>query len=195
MNFPAPYFRTLFRCMILAVLVNGVPLSAQEILVPVQLQVELLMKILSLERNHNDKTTNTITLCLLYQSNFRRSLDARTEALKALGRSGKSNLTIKEIDLDQQELGEGIENVKPQVLLLCPLRSYTIEDIAALSQKKKILTSSLVAEYVNKQISIGIDIEHDRPHIIINMQAARQEHADFDSRLLRIARLIEPYEP
>lgn len=167
-------------------------LRSQDIAIPVPLQMELLVKILAFERNHcNPETTKTV-VSIVFQGNFRKSLESKVEAYSALTTGSKEQITIKEIDLDRITLEEALNQQKPQVLLVCPLRSYPIETISLLSRKQRILSTTLVAEYVRKGLTIGIEVERDRPLILINMDAARLEQANFDSRLLSIARLIKP---
>jgi hypothetical protein len=166
-------------------------LQGQEITVPVSLQIELLIRILAFERTHLDSGDQKTHIAIVYQSNFRKSNNARSEILSTLAITGKNQVVVKEIDLDQNSFEEVLIQQKSRVILVCPLRSYPIEKITSLSRKQGILTATIVAEYVRKGITIGIEVERDRPHILINMGAARLEQANFDSRLLSIARLVE----
>jgi hypothetical protein len=160
--------------------------------VPIPLQVELLFKILTFERNHHDPAGNRTIVSVVFQSNFRKSQESQVEVLSALNTYGKDRVLIKEIDLDRLTLEEALNQQKPKVLLVCPLRSFSVESIASGSRIKGILSATIVPDYVRKGLTIGIQVEHDRPLILINMTAAKLEQANFDSRLLSIARLLEP---
>ena len=44
--------------------------------------------------------------------------------------------------------------------------------------------------YVEAGLSVGLDIERDRPQIVVNLEASRAEGADFGAQLLKLARVL-----
>jgi hypothetical protein len=52
------------------------------------------------------------------------------------------------------------------------------------------MTFSGVPEYVEEGISVGIDVKNNKPLIVINIKSAKLEGIDFNSQLLKIAKIL-----
>jgi hypothetical protein len=44
---------------------------------------------------------------------------------------------------------------------------------------------------VDEGIAIGLDLKAERPEIVVNLEGARAEGADFTAQLLKLARLVQ----
>jgi hypothetical protein len=165
-------------------------MTAQEITVPVKLQIELFQKILTFERHHQSTVSPTTRIGVIYQNHFRMSADAFHEISSTL--NDRSDVELIPIDLDVLSIEDLDPARKPHILVLCPLRSYPLDDIIAYSRKKHILSATLVYRYVEEGISVGLLEERDRPVIVINFSASQLEHANFDSRFLKLVRVLNP---
>jgi hypothetical protein len=67
-----------------------------------------------------------------------------------------------------------------------------IEDIVAISRARKITTITGVPEFVKKGIALGLTLRAERPLVLVHLPAARAEGADFNSQLLKLARVLFP---
>lgn len=170
----------------------GMPFSAkaQEIAVPVKLQVELFVKILSFERTYLAAAPPKTKIAVVYQHNYRSSFEAWSEIQTTL--ETRQQIELLPINIDEGSLETLLQSHQPHLVVVCPLRSYTLGQITAYSRKEHILTASLVSRYTKEGISIGIEVERNHPIIVINQQAAQMEHADFDSRFLKLVRFLKP---
>lgn len=191
--------RVWFRCVLVVLLCLSVQAAAlaQEMPVPVSVQVPLFTKILSFERNTRTKVTNELVVLILYQRNFRNSLNTKNAVEKQLDGKSLSEFSgasarVLTFALDSDsDLRQYLSRNRVNFIYVAPLRAYDIGNITSISRSKKILTGSGVVDYINEGISIGIDIRSEKPEIIINLAAAKHEGADLSSQLLKMARIIK----
>ena len=77
------------------------------------------------------------------------------------------------------------------VLYITPMRAVDLGSITKQTRAAARVTLTGVPEYVDAGIAVGVDLQGERPRILINLAAARAEGADFDSRLLKLAKIVE----
>jgi len=190
------YLKSYSPALVLAsmtMIVLAVPVSAQEISVPIRTQVPLFKTLLSFERNHAAAKGEAIRIAVVYQSKFRKSLAAQEEINYFMKENNGSNtISFQMIDIDNDGAEEMLSSQQPlTAFLICPLRSVDIGMVTEISRERKVITMTLVPDYVKKGVSVGIDLNGDKPLILINLNSAKLENADFDSRLLRLAKIVE----
>jgi hypothetical protein len=183
----------------LLALLRGVPAArAQEMAVPPPIQASLFAKILTFDRNLKARAGKEIRIGVLYQKKVRSSLEAQEEFLRAMcGDPDRKidGMAVKCVaiewagapEVDAAVVREGI-----RVLYVAPLRAVAIEEIVAISRARKITTLTGVPEFVEKGIALGIALRAERPLILVHLAAARAEGADFNSQLLKLARVLFP---
>lgn len=169
-------------------------LSAQNINVQISVQIPIFTKILSFERSISENSNPNIVIGVVYQkfAYSKQSKDAVIEAFSKNSYSGKKRISVKEIEANTiSDLSNGITNNKPDVILLVPLRSIEIEKVLELTKKNHILSMTLCPEYVTKnKVSVAIDVQGDKPQILINLNTSKAEGADFSSQLLKLSKIV-----
>lgn len=180
-------------------LLLGVPAArAQEMVVPTQLQASLFAKILTFDRNLKARAGKELRIGVLYQKKVRSSLEAQEEFVQAMcGDPGRRidglALTCVAIEwTSAPEVEAALVREDIRVLYVAPLRAVAIEEIVAISRARKITTLTGVPEFVEKGIALGIALRAERPLILVHLVAARAEGADFNSQLLKLARVLFP---
>jgi hypothetical protein len=170
---------------------------AQEIEVPINVQYVLLHKILAFDRNLKERAGKELVIGIIYQSNFRNSLNFKDELVEVIAKSQPGKLvdipdryvTIEwTANLNLSEFGAKNEI---DIFYVAPLRAVEIKTITAVSRSRKILTFTGVPVYVDAGLAAGVGIKGDSPRIIINLPAARAEGVEFDAQLLKLAKVIE----
>lgn len=170
---------------------------AQEMEVPVQVQFPLFLKILSFDRNLRARVGNEIVFAVIYQAKFRRSLNVHDNLLDVFDKEtekGVENIPLRVISIDLErleELPDVLKNNQVDIMYLAPLRAMPIDAIADIGRALNIITLSGVPAYCLEGIAVGIGSRGGNPLIIINRVAARAQGADFSSRLLSRARVID----
>ncbi len=169
---------------------------AQEMVVPIKLQLALFFKILPFDRNLKDRVGDEIVIAVFYQNKIGMSYDAKEELLKMVKESSVKKiegipLRFVSIDIEETDLKEAITRDNVDILYITPLRAVEIEKIANLSRAKKITTLTGVPDYVESGLAVGVGIKGEKPQIIINLKAAKAEGADFSANLLKLCRVIK----
>jgi len=171
--------------------------NAQEMPVPVELQLPLFTKILTFDKNLERCAGDSLRITVVYQKLYRYSDNTREAFFSTAGIMGlrKINgipIVLLSHDLHTaEELQKFISEQKIDIIYIAPLRAVPVDEITGLSRELKVLSISGVTDYMQQGVSVGLDIKGDKPEIIINKNNSGQEGADFSSRLLHLARIIK----
>ena len=171
--------------------------DAQEMPVPVDLQLPLFTKILTFDKNLEQRAGDSLRITVVYQKLYRYSDNTREAFFSTAGIMGlrKINgipIVLLSHDLHTaEELQKFISEQKIDIIYIAPLRAVPVDEITGLSRELKVLSISGVTDYMQQGVSVGLDIKGDKPEIIINKNNSGQEGADFSSRLLHLARIIK----
>jgi hypothetical protein len=163
---------------------------AQEVSVPVRVQVPLLLRIMTFDRNLPARSSGDLRIAVLYQSRNRTSQVIADEVARAIGSTPGAEAVG--IDLDNiADLRTVLVQSRARVLYVSPLRGIDIGSIVRVSRETGVTTITGVPRYVDEGIAIGLDLKADRPEIIVNLEGARAEGADFTAQLLKLARVVQ----
>jgi uncharacterized protein DUF4154 len=185
---------------VLAALLSGSAraLVAQDMVVPVDVQVPLLYKILTFDRKLGDRALgDDIVIAIIYQETFRPSVTARNQVQETARRIGASSILGHPVKWVSLELGEVTDlaaafvKLQVDVIYVAPIRGVGLDRITAAAREKGVTSFTGVPEFVEKGIAVGIGLQRERAQILINLIAARAEGAEFGSQLLNLARVIE----
>jgi hypothetical protein len=169
---------------------------AQDITVPVELQISLFKKILTFNRNLEKWSDGELVVGVLFQSRFRRSLSVKNEFFSRPGKMpedtlGRQSIKFEAIDLSETADWQAEASARHvNVLYLAPLHAIDVKEIFQVSQTRRWVTWTGVIEYVDAGCSFGIVLKDDRPSIKINLPASRSEGTDFSSQLLKLVQVV-----
>jgi hypothetical protein len=173
---------------------------AQQMPVPADLQIPVLLKVLTFDRRLADARGGSLVIGVLYQSGYRLSFTVKDRVIDALSRpgsNGPANRSLKIVAIDA-DLKESIEDVltrlRVMVLYVTPMRAFDMEGLRAATRRRKTLTLTGVPEYVEAGLSIGLELRQDSPRILVNLHAARAEGADLAAPLLELATIVNGRE-
>jgi hypothetical protein len=173
--------------------------AAQELAVPVAVQIPILAKILNFDRKLQERAGGRLVIGVLYQSRYRTSAAVAADVCRVLEQLPASALGALEsmerscvaIDLDATAaLDSALKRKGVRVLYVSPLRAVHLQDVAAVSRAAQITTVTGVPRYVETGLAIGVDMKGERPEIVINLAASRAEGADLTAHLLNLARVV-----
>ena len=182
-------------CM--ALCLRGSDCLSQTMALPAGTQFPLFAKILSYDRQLNQRANGAIVVGILYQSRFHLSLSASEKVLSAI-QDGPvrtiSGIPVRAVLIDvnlSENMEDAIAASGANVLYVTPLRSIDIDDIRAITMRLHLVSMTGVPEYVGEGIALGIDVSDERPLILINVRAAAEEGADLSSQVLKVAKIIQ----
>ena len=186
----------IFAFFLLFTLVHYSASRAQEMPLPVEEQLNVLLKALTFDRNLKEHRGERLTIGIVYQALYKKSLQSKNELIEAF-----KTIPIKEIfgyslhvvpiDLRLIGLEEAVATQDVSILYITPLDSYDIRKISEVSRRKGVITISGVPQYSEQGIAVTVSKKGETPQIIINLDAARAEGADFSSQLLKMAKIVD----
>ena len=165
---------------------------------PADVQITLLLKILTYDRSFQAKAKSAVTIGVVYVAADPESVRAKDEILKTLqlvaDRTIK-NVPIRAVALEYRDpagLGKIAQKAGINVFYVAPGNADSLRELLRVSHTQGITTATGVPEYVQRGVAIGIGIKADkRPDILINLPSSRQEGSEFDASLLRIATVVK----
>ena len=169
------------------------PVRAQQAPAPSAVQWAMLSRVLSFERNLV-AADREIVIGLVYQDRVRESKTSMEEMMALVRASAEvGGVRYRGVAIEVRELGADPVGSHDAVdaLYITPVRAIAMEAITAVSQKRRELTLTGVPEFVDDGLAVGIDLHGQKPRILINLKAARAEGADFEARLLKLAKIVD----
>ena len=76
------------------------------------------------------------------------------------------------------------------VVYIAPLRSVNVENLANILRQNKILALTGIAEYIIYAIPFIVDLDDNKPRLIIDLNNSKLSGADFNVSLLKLAKVI-----
>jgi hypothetical protein len=190
----------LLMCSIVLFSLASNPAWGQEMEIPARDQFPFFLKILSFERNLKCHGGKEMVMGILYEAGFEKSLRAKREMEQAVQRAQvKRNrdpsIHCVPIEVGREtDLGRALARAGVRILYVAPVQASCMKEVTRISRAQQVLTLTGVPEYAESGVSVAISKKGHRPSIIINLGAARAEGADFDSRLLKLAKIVRDKE-
>jgi hypothetical protein len=176
-------------------------LQAQEIVVPVAVQIPILVKILNFDRRLPERVRDHVVVGVLFQGRYRTSAHVAEEVcrnLRDLPRGSVGTLELKCVNIDMDDtpaLDSILRRERINVLYVSPLRAVPLKGVVTASRAAGITTVTGVPRYVENGLAIGVDMNGERPEILVNLAASRAEGAELTAHLLKLARLVGERAP
>ena len=169
---------------------------AQEMPLPVETQLNVLLKTLTFDRNLKERRGERLTIGIVYHGLFNKSLQAKDELIEAfktvrIEEIFEHTLHIVTVDLHLIGLEEAVTSQDVDILYITPLDSSEILKISKLSRSMGVITLSGVPQYSEQGIAVTVGKKGDAAQIIINLDAARAAGANFSSQLLKMAKIVD----
>ena len=165
----------------------------QRISVPIDIQMKLLPKILSLNNSYFEgEKIIQINVGVFYSSQSRSSIELKQEIFDNYTNQfiEIETLKIKYIPIDISQSSNYkklIHQNNIQVAFINPIRAFDVSKLTDLCKEEKVLTFSSTPEYYDEGISVYFDVVNNKPKIFINLDIAKQEGAKFSSHLLKVS--------
>jgi hypothetical protein len=170
-------------------------LRAAALDVPPALQASLLLKVITFDRLFAARAEVEVTVGIAYQSGNRASTVAKEDIAAALRNARVASpdrlVRVVPIDLDKESVATALGRENLYVLYVAPLRAVDIGDLAAATRKARVTTFTGTGDYVSQGLAVGVRLEGDRPRLLINVQQAKLEGADFSAELLKLAKVVK----
>ncbi len=172
--------------------------AAEAMPIPPDVQITLLLKVLTYDRNFATKARAGVSIGVVYVPTDPESVRVKDEILMTLSRVGDrtiKNLPIRYTALefrDPVSLEKLVRANRINVFYVAPGNSAGLASLTKMSKTFAITSLTGVPEFVQRGVAIGIGMKPDnKPDILINLRASREEGSDLDASLLRIAQVVK----
>ncbi len=168
--------------------------SAQAVGVPISLQVQLLAKLASYDRNLTARAGSSVLTLVVKKDDDAESSSSAEHALHTFsGLTRIAGLPHAEELISYSgpaALASACASKRAAIVYLMPGVGGDVDSIREALSKLSILSASVVPADVSKGVVVGVDHVSGRPKILINLAQAIQQRVDFSGELLRIATVI-----
>jgi hypothetical protein len=172
--------------------------AAEAMPIPPDVQITLLLKVLTYDRLFSTKAKSGVSIGVIYVPSDPESVRVKDEVLRTLARVADrtiKNVPIKYVALEFKDvptLEKAVRANRVNVFYVAPGNAAGLAALVKMSQTYAITSATGVPEFVDRGIAIGIGMKADnKPDILINLVSSRKEGSDFDASLLRIARVVK----
>jgi hypothetical protein len=190
--------RSVIRAALGALLLELAPrrvLAADDVAVPVPLQMELLLKVAGYDRNLPARARGMVSLMLLTKRDDSLSRNEGEQAARALpGKDVKGLPTeiVTQTFSDGNALAERVRAGRVSILYAAPgFGPRELLTIARSLSGLSVLSSGALAHFVDTGVALGFDLVGGKPKLLVNVRRAREQGVDLSSQVLKLAKVIE----
>lgn len=172
------------------------PAHAQEVVVPIPLQVELLVKLAAYDRNMDARVGARFRTLILTKAGNGESQRVATQVKAALA----ERPTIAEHPHDEEVVpfsdGPGlVQTIKSRrAALVYVTPGFTNAEVAAMVNALNgvdVLTASAVPDHVKHGIVLGFDLSSGRTNLMVNLKQANKQNVSLGANVLRLMTVIQ----
>ena len=182
--------------LFLILLISTQSIIAQRNKVPIEVQTKVIPKILSLNKNILSTSKSPLNVMIIYSKDQRNSKNIydnlKNHINNEVNKSNFHNTKFHSFDIKiLKDFRKYIRVNDIRVLYITPIRGVDISSITRICREEDVLTITGVEEFKGNDVSVILGLEKSKLKIMINPKTAKSEGADFSSRLLKIATLID----
>jgi hypothetical protein len=171
------------------------PSSADDVVVPVALQITLLAKVAGYDKNLPARAGDRVHVLVLTKAGSDESARVASQADKALGDQDtigglphdRSSATFT----DAAALARLCRSRRVSIVYVTP--GFSEAEISAMANAftgVDILTASAVASHVPLGIVLGFDLVSGKPKLLVHLNQARRQHVDLSAEVLKLMKVV-----
>jgi|GEM_PF-1257762 len=185
-------------------LLGPLPAGAEDKRLPVKTRVAILLKALTYDHNLKSRCSGELRIGVVGLAGNDTSMSIASDAYREIkSKSGKkvSGLSIKTIQITATapaDIKAEVTSKQLNTLYFAPGLEPMMNATLKLARKKKILALSGESGHAQSGGAIIVVMGDKKLKILVNTEAATQQGAALDARLLRLAEVIQPdskYQP
>ena len=156
--------------------------------VPANLQVALFYKIFDFDRSLTEASGQKVVIGIFYNPNNSRSSQAEEEIKENFSELSDRKIGGKRIVIKEITAVEQVHNV--DIVYVTPGNDSSISRIIKECYRDKILGISGVEKYAEEGLAIAIELNDQKPKIVINKTGVESSGTKLSSKLLALAQII-----
>ncbi|HEY5947061.1 MAG TPA: YfiR family protein [Kofleriaceae bacterium] len=165
---------------------------------PAKNQALLLLRILAYDHKLADRVDNKrVTIYVVHKTGATDSEQPANDMVGVLREIAKSTklagntIQVVKLAYNKDTFDADVGKLKAAALYVSPSLGDSLAGITAVTAKRKLLTFTGIADYVGAGVSIGFANDNGKPAISVNLTASKNEGADLDVALLRVAKIVK----
>lgn len=174
--------------MVLSGLMAAAP--SDRLVVPVELQVDLLAKVLRYDRNFSSRVLDEVRVLVVHEPDDAESTRVAREYVAAIGAEAKLGGVKARAELvpfaTEAELVARVKERKASVVVFAPSFASRAASLAAQFEGADCLTVSASPDGVREGLVLGFDLVSGKPRMLLNLSRSRRQGADFRAEVLRL---------
>jgi hypothetical protein len=171
------------------------PSGAEQVVVPLELQAELLAKVASYDRNMSARAGERLQVLLVTKpsdAESTRVVSRMSSALRALPHIGGLPHDEQMLQFTTAaELARHCRAHRIAILFLGPGHGEDLPAIREALASVDVLSVSPVPEYVERGIVLGFDVVSGKPRLLVNLGQARRQHVALRAEVLKLMKVYE----
>ncbi|HTV25225.1 MAG TPA: YfiR family protein [Polyangiaceae bacterium] len=180
----------------LLVICSSLSVGAEDVAVPISLQMNLLLKVASYDKNLKQRAGDRVRVAVVVRSNDPDSGRSAAQALKALAETEDvEGLPLDRISMtytDAAGLARFTHEGNVSILYVTPGFSETeIDAMARALDGVSVLSAGALAKYTPLGMVLGFDLAGGKPKLIVNLGRAKRQNVELSSSVLKLVRVIE----
>jgi hypothetical protein len=185
-----------WSCAIAVAVSVGARVSrAEQVLVPLERQAELLALVAAYDRNMTARAGDQLHVLLVTNAADPESVGTahRMEAaLRSLPEiAGKPHDERVEPFTHPADLANECRSLHAAIVYVGSGLTQQIPAIRAALDGVDVLTVAALPEYVDLGVILGFDVFSGKPKLLVHLTQARRQHVDLRSDLLKLAKVIQ----
>jgi hypothetical protein len=160
-------------------------------------QVKTLARVLAYDENLTRRAGNSVVLAVIYSPGNPGLKKEASEWFASFSKLESYNIRGLPFHVvmlpfaDVEKAEKSIADSKAVALYVCPGLEGETAHIKRISRKRKATTIASREEQVAAGLALGVFSDHGKFFVVVNLPASRAEGAQFDSDLLRLAKVIQ----
>jgi hypothetical protein len=170
--------------------------AAQDVTVPISLQMDLLLKVASYDKNLKARAHDKVRVLVLIKSDDAESGRTAAQALKALSDAEAiDGLPVEGTSTtyaDATSLARLTGENNLSILYVTP--GFTESEIDAMARALdgvSVLSAGAVAKYTFRGLVLGFDLAGGKPKLLVHLERAKRQRVELSSSVLKLMRVIE----
>jgi hypothetical protein len=168
---------------------------AEEAVLPIAIQVELLVKVASYDRNFQQRAGDRAKVLIFTKPGNSDSSRIAAQVEAGLARASEiAGLPHDEIVTPYRGVTELVSLIQTQHAAVAFFGPGFREDVAAIREALDgvdVLTVSAFPEYVEAGIGLGFDVASGRPELLVNLPQAKRQKVALRADALKLMRVFQ----
>jgi YfiR/HmsC-like len=186
---PALWLTLLLLCLAARV-------GAEDVVVPISLQMELMLKVASYDKNLKQRARDRVRIAVLLKPEDADSGRSAGQALKALSTADDvAELPVERLSISYTEAPALVRQIRESnVSILYVTPGFDEKEIDALAQALdgvSVLSAGALGKYTTRGVVLGFDLVGGKPKLLVNLTIAKRQRVELSSSVLKLMRVVE----